>query len=254
MNTKAWGKNMNNNYVKISGKEYILNISIIIAAIFTAAVLFYDSFLAGIIMLPLGIPILKQRKQKIRKRELERIEAGFKDFLIAVSDAMSTGYSIENAIKESYRDLLPVYGYESDICGELRLMISRLKLNVNVETVLSDFADRTELKNAKMFSQIFSVAKKTGGNMTEVIKSVTDDIVLKQSVKEEINTSIHAKKTEQKIMTAIPLILIVYVKFASPGFLDIMYQNLMGRIVMTVCMICYGMAFIWSEKITTIEI
>lgn len=223
-------------------------------AVFGIARLFYGSFWVGVIMSPLGIPILNIRKQRIYEKKLEKLESCFKDLLISVSDAMNTGYSIENAIRESYRDLLPIYGYDSDICGELRLMISRLKLNVNAETIFADFADRSNLKNAKMFSQIFSVAKKTGGNMTEIIKSVTDDIVLKESVKEEINVTINAKKMEQKVMTIIPLFLIVYISFASPGFLDIMYQSWIGRIVMTVCMICYGTAFVWSEKITKVEI
>lgn len=245
---------MKNSYFKITGKEYVLNISIIITVIFIIAGLFYGSILAGVIMLPLVIPILKQRKKSICKTKQERLEVEFKDFLISVSDAMNTGYSIENAIKESYRDLLPVYGYDSDICREIRLMVSRLKLNVNAETIFEDFANRSELKNAKTFAQIFSVAKRTGGNMTDVIKSVTDDIVLKQSVKEEIETAVHSKKIEQRVMTVIPLLLMVYIKFASPGFLDVMYQTLMGRMVMTICMICYGAAFLWSEKITVIEI
>jgi tight adherence protein B len=174
--------------------------------------------------------------------------------LISVSDAMNTGYSIENAIRESYRDLLSVYGYDSEICCELRLIISRLKLNVNVETVIEDFASRMQLKNVKMFAQVFSVAKRTGGNMTEIIKSVTDDIVLKESVKEEIKVMVNAKKTEQKVMTVIPLFLIAYIRLASPEFLDVMYETWMGRIVMTVCIICYVAAFIWSEKIAEVEI
>lgn len=50
-----------------------------------------------------------------------------------------------------------------------------------------------ELKNAILFSQIFSVAKRTGGNMPEIIKNVTDDIVMKENAREEINTSITEK-------------------------------------------------------------
>lgn len=243
-----------NQYIKLSKKDYFVNISIIIFSIFIIAKLFYGSFFAGIILLPSGIPLFRQRKKKINVKKMRVLELQFKDMLISVSDAMSTGYSIENAIRESYRDLLPVYGYDSDICKELRLMISRLKLNVRVEIIFSDFANRTKLKNVKMFCQVFSVAKKTGGNITEVIKSVTDDIVLKESVKEEINVAINSKKLEQKVMTVIPMFLIVYVSIASPGFLDVMYQSYMGRVVMTVCLICYLGAYLWSEKITDIKV
>lgn len=245
---------MNNVYIQISKKEYFLNIFAIVVSILMISRLFYGAFMVGIIMMPLGIPILKQRKHKIYKKKMSVLESQFKDMLISVADATSTGYSIENAIKESYRDLLPVYGYDSDICKELRLMISRIKLNVNVETIFSDFAERSNLNNVKLFSRMFSVAKKTGGNLNEIIKSVTDDIVVRQETKEEIEVAANAKKLEQKIMSVIPMFLIVYVNVTSPGFMDVMYCTVMGRIVMTVCLICYIGAFIWSEKIVDIKI
>ena len=41
--------------------------------------------------------------------------------------------------------------------------------------------------------------------MNNVIKRVIENIVLKESVKEEINVAINDKKLEQRIMTVIPL-------------------------------------------------
>lgn len=187
-------------------------------------------------------------------KKIEEMEKQFKDMLISVSDALGTGYSMENALKESYRDLVNIYGYDSDICQELRLVISRIKLNVNVEKAIEDFANRSYIENAKTFSQIFSVARKTGGNITDIIKDVTDDIVLKQTVKEEIVVAMSEKKMEQKIMTIIPIFLVEYVNMSSKGFLDIMYDTLMGKVIMTICLGGYIMAYFWSEKIMSVEI
>lgn len=245
---------MNNQNIRISKKEYFINIFVISLIIFIAAKLFYGSFAVGLMLIPLEIPILRQRKEKIITKKEEQLETAFKDMLISVTDALKTGYSIENAIKESYRDLLSVYGYESVICQELRLMISRINLNVSIESVMTEFAQRMGLKSADMFARMFITAKRTGGNMTEIIKNVTDDIVLKESVKDEIRVMMNSKKTEQKVMTVIPLFLLLYINITSQGFLDIMYESVMGRCVMTVCLFCYMAAYIWSEKITEIEV
>ena len=110
-------------------------------------------------------------------------------------------------------------------------------------------AERMELKNAILFSQIFSVAKRTGGNMSEIIKNVTDDIVMKENVREEINTSITEKRLEQKVMTLIPGFIIIYISVSSPEFLKIMYESIVGKIVMTICLILYLLAYIWGERI-----
>lgn len=240
--------------LKLTKKETILNLTIIIVMVLAVGKLFYGSFLAGIILLPLAVPIFLIRKKKLLDKKMEEMKKQFKDMLVSISDALGTGYSMENALRESYRDLVSIYGYDSRICQELRLVLSRIKLNVGVEKALDDFANRTDLENAKTFSQIFSVARRTGGNIRDIIKDVTDDIVLKQVVKDEIVVAISEKKMEQNIMTVIPIFLIAYVNMSSKGFLDIMYDTLMGKIVMTLCLAVYVAAFFWSEKIMAMEI
>lgn len=239
--------------LKLTKKETIMNLAIISVVVLVVGKLFYGSLVAGVILLPLVAPIFLLRKKKILEKKKEEMEKQFKDMLVSVSDALSTGYSMENALKESYRDLVNIYGYDSGICQELRLVLSRIKLNISVEKALEDFANRIDIENAKTFSQIFSVAKRTGGNIRDIIKDVTDDIVLKQVVKDEIVVAISEKKMEQNIMTIIPIFLIVYVNMSSKGFLDIMYDTLMGKIVMTVCLAVYMAAYFWSEKIMSME-
>lgn len=244
---------MNIAYYKVNLKEYFANGFVIAMVLLAVGMLFYDAIWVSVLFIPIGIFLFKRRIIQLRKNKAERFEMSFKDFLVSISDYMNTGYSIENAIKESYRDMAQTYGHDSKICEEIRLMVSRINLNVNVETIFLDFSNRCGLKNVKQFAQIFSVAKRTGGNMSEIIRSVTDEIVLKQSVKEEIETLIHSKKIEQRIMSVIPLVMITYIKFSSPGFLDIMYRTVMGRIVMTVCLLAYLLAFLWSERVAELE-
>lgn len=240
--------------LKLTKKERFTNLVIIILAVLAIGKLFYGSLIAGIILQPLTVPIFLLRKNKLLEKKREQMERQFKDMLVSLSDALGTGYSMENAIKEGYRDLVNIYGHDAYVCEELRLVISRIKLNVSVEKAIEEFANRINLENAKMFSQIFSVAKRTGGSLRDIIKDVTDDIVLRQTVTEEIIVTISEKKMEQKIMTIIPLFLIVYVNISSAGFLDVMYDTLMGRVVMTVCLGAYVAAYFWSEKIMTIDI
>ena len=208
--------------MKLSKNEIIINIAAIQLIVFVIGKLFYGNYAFGILLIP---------------------------FTVAISDGLKTGYSVENAIKSSYKDLKNIYGKECFVCKELEIAISQLKLNISTEKVLKDMAERMELKNAILFSQIFSVAKRTGGNMPEIIKNVTDDIVMKENVREEINTSITEKRLEQKVMTLIPGFIIIYISVSSPEFLKIMYESIVGKIVMTVCLILYLLAYIWGERI-----
>lgn len=234
---------------KVSKKEKAVVIMVIFMAIIIISILFYGTIYAVVILLPLGVPIYREQKRRIINKKKKELKVQFKDMLMVMSDSLKTGYSVSNALKESYKDMVSMYGRYSYICEELRIMISKIKLNVREEDIFKDFAKRTGLREAILFSRIFSVAKKTGGNMTEVIGSVTDSIVLKEKVREEIEVSTTEKKTEQKIMTLIPMALILYVKMMSPDFLNIMYETNAGRIVMTICLVLYILAFLWAQKI-----
>ena len=234
---------------KVSKKEKAVVIMVIFMAIIIISILFYGTIYAVVILLPLGVPIYREHKRRIINKKKKELKVQFKDMLMVMSDSLKTGYSVSNALKESYKDMVSMYGRYSYICEELRIMISKIKLNVREEDIFKDFAKRTGLREAILFSRIFSVAKRTGGNMTEVIGSVTDSIVLKENVREEIEVSTTEKKTEQKIMTLIPMALILYVKMMSPDFLNIMYETNAGRIVMTICLVLYILAFLWAQKI-----
>jgi tight adherence protein B len=231
--------------MKLSKNEIIINIAAIQLIVFVIGKLFYGNYAFGILLIPFTVAIYKQRKKSLINKKIAYGELQFKDMLIAISD----GLKVENAIKSSYKDLKNIYGKECFVCKELEIAISQLKLNISTEKVLKDMAERMELKNAILFSQIFSVAKRTGGNMPEIIKNVTDDIVMKENAREEINTSITEKRLEQKVMTLIPGFIIIYISVSSPEFLKIMYESIVGKIVMTICLILYLLAYIWGERI-----
>lgn len=233
----------------ISKKEMLTNLVMIELVVIIVGKLFYGSFIAGVIISPLLMLIYKERKKQIIQRKTRQLEIQFKDMLVSVSDALKVGYSFENAIRECYRDMCSIYGVDSVICGEIKIMISQIKLNIRTQEVVDNFAKRVDLKNAKLFSQIFQVAKSTGGNMTEIIKSVTDDIVLKETTRDEITASVTEKRMEQRIMSVIPIFIILYITITTPGFLDVMYASVLGKLIMTGCIAAYVMAYLWGERI-----
>lgn len=235
--------------MSISKKEMLANLVMIELVVIIVGKLFYGSFIAGVIISPLSMLIYKERKKQIIQRKTRQLEIQFKDMLISVSDALKVGYSFENAIRECYRDMCSIYGVDSVICGEIKIMISQIKLNIRTQEVVDNFAKRVDLKNAKLFSQIFQVAKSTGGNMTEIIKSVTDDIVLKETTRDEITASVTEKRMEQRIMSVIPIFIILYITITTPGFLDVMYASVLGKLIMTGCIVAYVMAYLWGERI-----
>ncbi|MBR1876330.1 MAG: type II secretion system F family protein [Lachnospiraceae bacterium] len=218
------------------------------------AFIFYRSIIPFLIFLPLYLKYRKFRRAAFDEKRKKELSAEFRESILSVSNALNAGYSVENAFIEAYGDMLGMYGEDAVIVKEYRIIAKRLKNNESIELIMSDFASRSGIEDISDFADVFAAAKRSGGDMTKIIKRAASNISDKIDVKREIDTLMSSKKYEQRIMEVVPFAIIGYLGIASPGFLDILYHNVTGIAVMTVCLILYASGFVLAEKIISIEV
>ena len=187
------------------------------------------------------------------KKRKKETAVQFKDTILSVSANQKAGYSIENAFHQAYEDMELLYGKESMICKELYIIVAGLKNNVPIESLLYDFGKRSGVEDIIEFSQVFAVAKRSGGNLTEIIERSASVIEDKIETEKEIEVVISARQMEQRIMNVVPFGILLYISAASKGFFDVLYKNAAGVVIMSVCMVIYVGAVFLSGKITDIE-
>ena len=98
------------------------------------------------------------------------------------------------------------------------------------------------------------MAKRSGGNMTDIIGRTIAVISRKMDVEKEIDVLISSKRLEAGIMNIVPFFIIFYISITSNGFFDPLYHNVVGVILMTICMLVYFAAYLLSQKIVNITI
>jgi len=216
--------------------------------------LFYRSLIAMIFIVPVGYFYMKEKQKELAKKRKQRLNEAFKDGIVAVLAALRVGYSVENAFLEAVRDLKMNYCEDSDIVREFQTICYKLQNNIPIERLLSDFARRSHVEEIMDFAEVFAIAKRNGGDINKIIQNTVSIISDKIEVKQEIETMIVGKQTEQKIMNMVPIFIIAYVSVTSPHFFDVLYHNLFGVCVMSVCLLVYGVAIKLSKKIVEIEV
>lgn len=232
-------------------KLYIL---LFVARAVFVSYIFYKSiilsFVVGAAAVFVGVRFEKKRRQK---KYRSKLELEFREGLQGIAAALSAGYAVENAFGEAQKELVTLYGAGSVLVPEFEIIKKEISLNRTVESSLSSFANRCGVEDVKRFSDIFQTAKRTGGDLISITKSTADRISEKIEVSREIETLISGKKMEARIMTVIPIGIILYFWMCSPGFLDSLYVG-SGRIIMTVFLGIYILAYVWSGKICEINI
>ena len=97
--------------------------------------------------------------------------------------------------------------------------------------------ERSGLEDIHSLAEVFSIAKRSGGNLINILKYTETLFIQKETIKNEIQTMITGKKLEILIMSMIPAGMISYLSISSPGFLEPLYHNFIGVMIMTGCLI-----------------
>lgn len=217
--------------------------------------IFYDHWIIASVLSLLGIAWIPGRNKELARRRKELVRFQFKDALYFISVSLSAGKSFETALLDAQLALESVYpDKNAPIIKELEMINARVMMNIPVEQALEDFAQRVQIEEVKSFSEIFSISRRAGVNLVEVIKNTSGMIREKIEIKQEIENYIAGKKLEQKILCLTPFIMVYVIKSTSSGFLDPLFNTAAGRVVMSIALLLLSAGYLISKKIMNIEV
>jgi len=238
-------------YTKQEWLKYFIQGVLALAGI---GILFYSNLVGVIMLLPFSFLYVKIKKKQLIKARKWQLNLEFKDGLSSLSAALNAGYSIENAFNQAVSDLKLMYEDNSLIVCEFEGIVNQILMNITIEDILKDFAERSKIEDISNFADVFITSKRTGGDLIKIIRTTGNTINDKIEVKREIVTLITAKQFESNLMCMIPFGIIIYLRVCSPGLLDSLYNNIFGFLFMTVILIIYFLVYQLAQKITNIEV
>ena len=251
--TESGGLDYSVYYMKPAEKlGYIL---LAAAGLFALGYIFYRSaILAGLLaLLSLKYPAIRTRQIIAARRR--KLTLQFKDMLYSLSSALGAGCSVEKAMAVALEDMERQYvDPRTHIIQELELIVSKLSMNQNLVDMLFDMSERSGIDDYRTFSIIFEISKRTGGNLIQIIRQTSDVISQKIETKQEIDTLLAEKKMEQKVLTVMPILLMLLLTQTTGDFMAPLFHNPTGVLVSTFALALIGVGYLWGLKLTDITI
>ncbi len=239
----------------LSDKEKYIFLSGGYLCIFVILYLFYHSIafsLAGGLTAFTMLPVYTSWKAEKRRQQL-LVE--FKDMLYSMSSYVAANLHIAEALEGSLDNLRLLYDDSSPLVNELNYMVINIKENKeNDIRLLKDFARRSHCEDIDNFVQVYAACIITGGDLEKVLKNTIEIIMDKITIEREIKTLTSQKRFEGNIITAMPLIVIMFLNVFSPEYLEPLYVTMAGRFIMTASLAGIVAAHIMSRKMTDIEV
>lgn len=241
---------------RMTSKQYILLFIPISLIAFVFSLVFFRSFMSAVLvtfisaLYPRYIIVSRERKLK------SLLNYQLRDALNALSSSLKAGSSLTNALIRTYQDLNRIYlnTKNKPIVDEFLIITYELELMIPVEEVLINFKERNKLEDITDFVNVTLMTKEKGGNLNEVIQRVAEIITDRIEIEQEINTLVAGKKMEAKVLTILPILLVVLLSLMSPEYMAPMYDSSLGRVLMIISTIMLVVNYFIGKKIINIDV
>lgn len=240
---------------KIKNKELILKL---LYSILTFVVAFFvtKSFLIALFLGTMGsfIPKLLSLKENEKKRAI--MEQQFRDALESIMSSLKSGMSVRVSINRCCSELAKMHRYskEKTMINEFNKMKNDIEMGKPLEEVLVNFRDSVKMEEVDDFVNSILILKSKGGNLVSVMAKVIEMISDKMTVTREIKVMTAGKKMESKIIGLIPIFVVGIIYLVSPGYMDVMFETLIGQILVVIAILLIIANFIVSRRITNINV
>lgn len=224
-------------------------------SIFFVCLLFYHSIVLSAACGLLAVMIQPMYNEIMAARRKELLTTQFRDLLYSLAASFASGRQMQQALAEGYENLMLVYDEKTPLVRELKYMVKGMTENrESEEELLTDFARRSKQEDIRNFVDVYKACRITGGDMEKVISSSTQVMMDKMRIEKEIRALTAQKKFEGRIISLMPLAVVLFLNVFSPDYLAVMYETLSGRIVMTISLLGIVFSYRMMMKLTEVEV
>lgn len=232
---------------------YALPASIVI---FLFMLLSFKSFFMATALSLFGVAFPRVIYNNAMKRRRLIMQNQFRDALNSIMASLKAGLSINSALIKCADDLERLYSYTKDrpMLEEFIKIKKDLIIGLPVEEALNGFKERTDMEDIDDFVNSVTVVRQKGGNLVEVMENVVRMITDKITIKNEIAILTTGKRLESKIITFIPIVIVIVLSVIAPNYMKPLYSSLVGKILIVIGLMLLLANYFIGRRITNIEV
>ncbi|MCI6245443.1 MAG: type II secretion system F family protein [Eubacterium sp.] len=186
----------------------------------------------------------------IRVRKQKRISA-FEDqlsdaFMIAAS-SLRSGLSFQQAMETIARDMYP------PVSDEFARAVKEINMGFSIDEALDNVYKRVQSDDFKIAAVAISVQRTTGGNLSEILETISDTIKERAQLKKEVKSATATGRMSGMVVGLMPVAIVIMLNVASPGYMDPLFETNGGKIAILVGIMLEIIGLIVIKKITTIK-
>ena len=184
----------------------------------------------------------------LRNRRRLRFNEQLVTALGTMSNALRAGFSINQAFESV------VETGEKPISQEFNVLLQQLRVGMSFEDALASLDRRVGSDDLTLVCTAIDIARRTGGNLTEIFDRISDTIRGRMRIERRVRTLTAQGRMQGMIVTAMPFFLGVAMLVLKPEVMRPFLFSLRGVICVAVVLALVTVGWLFIRKIVRIEV
>jgi tight adherence protein B len=245
------GKELARADLKLTVAEYLAMHVILAFGVF-AVVFFMKGLVWGILGAIVGLFVPRFYVGNQQKGRLVKFDNQLGDMLNLCVNGLRAGYSVMQALESVSKEL------PSPMSTEFKRVVQEMQLGLPMEQSLGNLTRRIPSKDLDFVVTAINVQREVGGNLAEILDTITFTIRERVRIKGEIETLTAQGMMTGYVISLLPIGLGIFLSLINPTYMGQMIEKGrflfcgIGMIIAIILMIAIGFAIIM--KIVNIEV
>jgi tight adherence protein B len=207
-----------------------------------------QSLFFGLIFAVLGALIPPAVVNFKAKRRRKKFVAQLPDTLQLLAGTLKAGYSFMQGVEAVSHEV------EDPMGSEFRRVVTEAQLGRPVEEALEASALRMNSPDFEWAVMAVRIQREVGGNLSELLMTVAETMTARQRLRGEVQALTAEGRVSAMVLGILPLGLGAMLWMINPEYMNLLFQESIGRIMLIGSTILAGAGFFWMKKIIDIKI
>jgi tight adherence protein B len=197
---------------------------------------------AAAAMAPYGYVLYRRTKRFLKFRE------NFPDALDSLARALRAGYPLSAGMEMIANETAP------PVSGEIRRTSAEANLGRGWPHALENLGKRVPLLEINLFIAAVQLHARTGGKLSEVMSGLAENMRESNALQGEVRALAAYGKLTGLILTILPVGIAIMMLIVSPGYMQVLYNDPMGKNLIALAIGCLILAHFVIRKIVEIQV
>jgi tight adherence protein B len=181
-------------------------------------------------------------------RRVAQIEEQIEPWLVAIANALKASPSLGEAIASTVTLMQPPMSQEVDVVSK------ETDLGTPLDRALQNFASRVDSNTLSGAVLALQVARKTGGNLPEMLESAASALRELARLEGVVRTKTAEGKAQAFVIGLIPAPLVLGIHTMDPHFFQPLLESFLGNLVIAGAATLWAVAILMARKILAVEV